>query len=246
MDNLSNPILITGASGGIGTALIDYLLTLGCTNLVCQYRANFTNLELVFNKHKLPFSKHCYSCDLTNEEAIYRMTEQISLSWEMPLKIINLAGSSSNKISWKIEKNEFEKVIEDNLLTSFLTSKAFIPEMRKCNRGKIINISSVVAFTGAFGACHYSAAKSGLIGLTKSLALELAPFEITVNAIALGYFNYGLINSIPESIQDEIRTKIPLKRFGDIESLGGLVHYLLKDETTYVTGQVFHINGGLY
>ncbi len=129
---------------------------------------------------------------------------------------------------------------------AFLCSKHFIPKMRECGEGRIINFSSVTAFTGIPGASHYAAAKAGLVGFTKSLALELANKKITANAIALGYFGTGLIDSVPEHLQAEIKTKIPLNRFGDASDVGSTVEFLLSDSAAFMTGQVLHLNGGQY
>ena len=160
--------------------------------------------------------------------------------------VINLAGGSSNSMSWKLSKIDFMSIIEQNLLSTFLCSKQFIPSMRKNKEGRLINISSIVAFSGIAGASHYCSAKAGVIGLTKALALELAPSNVTVNAIALGYFNYGLINQVSPELQEKLKSNIPLKRFGDIIELYGALIFLLNDAGAYTTGQVLHINGGLY
>jgi len=118
--------------------------------------------------------------------------------------------------------------------------------MREQARGRIINISSIVAYTGAAGTSHYAAAKAAVIGFSKSLALELAPKKIAVSVVALGYFQYGLINTIPQEHQDRIKSQIPAQRFGAASELAGLVSYLLNESGAYSGGQVYHLNGGLY
>jgi 3-oxoacyl-[acyl-carrier protein] reductase len=118
--------------------------------------------------------------------------------------------------------------------------------MREQARGRIINVSSVVAYTGAAGTSHYAAAKAAVIGLSKSMALELAPKQIPVSVVALGYFQYGLINTISEEQQERIKSQIPAKRFGEAAELAGLVSYLLNESGAYSSGQVYHLNGGLY
>jgi 3-oxoacyl-[acyl-carrier protein] reductase len=118
--------------------------------------------------------------------------------------------------------------------------------MREQQRGRIINISSVVAYTGIAGAAHYAAAKAAVIGFTKSLALELAARNVVVSAVALGYFDYGLIHDVPDGLQQEIKSRIPARRFGVRDEFGGLIAYLLSDAGAYAGAQVFHLNGGLY
>jgi len=118
--------------------------------------------------------------------------------------------------------------------------------MRTAGSGRIINISSVVAFTGIPGAAHYCAAKGAVASYTKAISLELAPKNITANTVALGYFQYGLIHQVNQQLQAEIRERIPLKRFGSGSDLGGLIKFLLSEESGYMTGQVMHINGGQF
>ena len=141
---------------------------------------------------------------------------------------------------------DFREVIDDNLTSTFLCCREFTPGMRKLEAGRIINFSSIVASTGTVGAAHYCAAKAGIIGWTKAMALELAPKRITVNALALGYFNYGLIHQLTPELQNEIKGKIPLGRFGDAKEIGGYVRFLLGEEGQYTTGQTLHINGGQF
>ena len=118
--------------------------------------------------------------------------------------------------------------------------------MRDARAGRIINVSSVVAFSGVAGAAHYCAAKAGIVGFSKSIARELISRQITVNALALGYFDYGMLYTVPEDLREAIREQIPAGRFGSAAEVGGMVAYLLSDEAAYTTGQVLHLNGGMY
>ena len=160
--------------------------------------------------------------------------------------LVHFAGSTSNGMSWKLSLEEFNRVIHANLTSTFLTCREFIPGMREANGGRIITISSIVAFSGIAGAAHYSASKAGVVGLTKSLALELASKKITVNALALGYFNHGMIHTVPENLRAQIRTRIPTDRFGEADEIGGMLKYLLSADGAFLTGQTLHINGGQY
>lgn len=239
-------ILITGANGGIGQFVAEHLLALGERNIICHYRTENDRVQSLLKKFNLDPDKHSINADLVDESSVQSMANTIKEQFGGVNRLVNIAGSSTNSLSWKMSKNDFMSVVENNLLTAFLCSKVFIPEMRENKFGRIINFSSIVGFTGMPGACHYSAAKAGLIGLTKSLALELAPKGITVNALALGYFNTGLINDVSPELQIEIKKKIPLGRFGEQQEIGAAVAYLLSPESQFYTGQVMHLNGGQF
>ena len=242
----TNTILITGANGGVGNYLASYLLQNGYKNLIMHYRSTSENIESICKKYDLPFEKHSAKANLTDENEVVEMVKKINTDFGSIHCLVNVAGSSKNSMSWKISKQDFAEVIDGNLLTTFLSSKAVIPQMREQNFGRIINFSSIVGFTGVAGASHYCAAKAGIVGLTKGMALELASKKITVNAIALGYFNMGLINDVPEEMQNDLKKKIPMGRFGESEDVGSAVKYLISPESGFYTGQVLHLNGGQF
>ena len=240
------PILITGANGGLGAELTELFLEKGFTNIACQYRSSKDHIVSVLERYDLDPERHCLFADLADEENVAQMRVKFEERFGPIWGLINLAGGSTNGLSWKLSKADFLKAIEDNLLSAFLCAKEFIPTMRKNGGGRIINTSSVVGFTGVAGASHYSAAKAGIAGLTKSLSLELAKKNITVNAIALGYFNTGLINILTPELQQYYKDLIPLHRFGTPAEIFGLLNYLLGPEGGYLNGQTLHLNGGLY
>lgn len=246
MGNNNGYILVTGAGSGIGLAIVESLLLNGVTKIICQYRSRNNDLFELLKNHNLSPEDFAVQAELTSEDDIKSLREFGMKKFGKIYAVINVAGASTNSMSWKISKENFLEIINANLLTAFLCSREFIPEMREEAIGRIINFSSVVAFTGTIGSAHYSAAKSGLLGLSKSMSLELANKNITVNTIALGYFDRGLINDVSPELQEEVKSKIPLKRFGQANEIGSLVNYILSDDAKYTTGQVFHINGGLY
>jgi NAD(P)-dependent dehydrogenase (short-subunit alcohol dehydrogenase family) len=248
------PILITGANGGIGSRLVEYLLDNGYVNIMCQYHNNKDLLEKTImyrtDQYGLDYGRfmidHTFKADLTNPDDVARLHQHTSEKIGKLWALINLAGSSSNAMSWKMTPETFMSAINANLLTTFLTSKEFIPELRDQGGGRIINTSSVVAFTGTIGAAHYCAAKAGIVGLTKSLALELANKNITVNCLALGYFDCGMITQVSEQKQTDVKSKTPLGRFGKVKEIGALIEFLISDGAAFTTGQVNHMNGGFY
>ena len=242
----SDLVLITGASGGIGRALTTLLIKAGWRNIVCQYCTQPDGIAEVLSGHDLDPRERLFRADLTDESQAAEMHQRIRNAFGPLYGLVTLAGGSSNAVSWKLSAGEFRRILDVNLMSTFLTCREFIPEMREQGRGRIINISSIVAYTGAAGTAHYAAAKAAVIGLSKSLALELAPKQISVSVIALGYFQYGLIHTIPQQQQDRIKSQIPAQRFGEAAELAGLVSYLLNESGAYSGGQVYHLNGGLY
>jgi len=239
-------VLITGASGGIGKVLAALLIEAGWRNIVCQYSTRPDGIADVLSSHGLDPQERLFRADLTDETQAAELHRRIRDAFGSIYGLITLAGASSNSMSWKLSAAEFRTILDVNLMSTFLTCREFIPEMREQARGRIINISSIVAYTGAAGTSHYAAAKAAVIGFSKSLALELAPKQIAVSVVALGYFQYGLINTIPQEHQDRIKSQIPAQRFGAATELAGLVAYLLNESGAYSGGQVYHLNGGLY
>jgi 3-oxoacyl-[acyl-carrier protein] reductase len=246
MRNNNGYVLVTGAGSGIGLAIVESLLVSGVTNLICQYRSRNIDLFELLKNHNLYPENVAFQAELTSEEDVKSLREFGTKKFGKIYAVINVAGASTNSMSWKISKEKFLEIINANLLTAFLCSREFIPEMREEAIGRIINFSSVVAYTGTIGSAHYCAAKSGLLGLSKAMSLELASKNITVNTIALGYFDRGLINDVSPELQEEVKSKIPMKRFGHSTEIAALVNYILSEDSKYTTGQVFHINGGLY
>lgn len=239
-------VLVTGANGGVGQHIARYLLENGERDLMCHYRGDRSHVDALLREFDLDPAIHAVQGDLTDEVSVAAMFDAVRDRVGPVARLVNVAGSSTNAMSWKITRDEFSRVIDDSLLTTFLCCRQAIPSMREARYGRIVNISSIVGFTGVVGASHYAAAKAGLVGYTKSVALEVASRGITANAIALGYIDAGLINTVPEPMQADIRTRIPAGRFGSKSDVGGAVRYLLADDANFFTGQVLHLNGGQY
>jgi len=239
-------VLVTGSNGGVGQYSARYLLEAGARDVVCQYRGDRSQVDALLSEFDLDPQRHAVQADLCDEASVAAMGQRLREQHGSVCRLVNVAGSTANAMSWKTTTEQFTRVIQDNLLSAFLCSREFIPDMRAASYGRIVNFSSVVGFTGVAGAAPYAAAKAGLVGYTKSLALELAARQVTVNAIALGYFDTGLIHAVPEPIQADIKTRIPLQRFGNQREVGAALAYLLSDDASFTTGQVLHINGGQY
>lgn len=232
-------IIITGASGGMGSSLAKLFL-----------EHSTAQLALHFNTHKIgiPESdrvKH-YRADLGTESGCVNLIDEVYKDFQRVDVLINNAGISMSSMSWKTNANSWKQTMDINLNAPFYLSRSVIPIMREQNDGRIVNISSIVAQTGFVGTASYAASKAGLLGLTKTLSKELAGFGITVNALALGYFNVGMIEDVPEPLQEEIITNIPKRKLGDPKTVFKTIEWLMSNEGSYVTGQTINLNGGLY
>jgi len=159
--------------------------------------------------------------------------------------VLHCAGIPSAGISWKVSTEEFRKVNAVNYEAPFFLSQGIIPSMRKKNWGRIVFFSSIVAQTGIPGTTAYSASKSALFGMTRTMASELATNHITVNCIAPGYMDEGMIREIPEAMRAEIIAKTPVAKLSDTDGIVKMVELLLSNEANSITGQVLSVNGGL-
>ncbi|MDG1146936.1 MAG: SDR family oxidoreductase [Crocinitomicaceae bacterium] len=231
-------ILITGASGGMGGA-ISTLFSTENVKLALQYNRNKVKLETCENVAH-------FQADLTDELQVSELIERVLLKFGRIDVLINNAGVSHSAMSWKTEASSWKETMAINLDAPFFLSKHVTPHFRAKKSGRIINITSVVAQTGFVGTAAYAASKAGLIGLTKTLSKELVSSGITVNALALGYFNVGMIEDVPADLQEQIIRTIPAGRLGDPKSVFKTIKWLVSDEGDYITGQTINLNGGLY
>lgn len=230
-------IVLTGASGALGKHIAKYL----------ENQGHF--LVLQYNQHSIESSSPnilTVACDLTNSESLKSLVDQTMERFGRVDVLINNAGISKSNISWKTTAEEWNQTMAINLNAPFFLSQAVIPSMRSNSFGRIINITSVVAQTGFAGTSAYAASKAGLIGLTKTLSKELAKFQISVNAIALGYFNTGMIDDVPVEVQNELLKQVPMNTLGNPEILAKTIEFLISDEAGFVTGQTLNLNGGMY
>ena len=235
---MKRTILIVGSSGGIGTALRDCFNS-DNYNVVLHY---FSNRPEISETDSLKL----YSADITNEDEVKQMIDHVVNEFGSIDIVLNNAGVSISEMSWKTNLSNWDKTLGVNLTGPFLVSKYAIPYMRASEWGRIVFISSIVAQTGFVGTSAYAASKAGLLGLTKSLAKETASKGITVNAVALGYFNAGMINDVPDLMKQNIIDSIPKKELGDPMQLLETVKYIVSDNSSYLTGQTINLNGGLH
>lgn len=234
---MKKTLLIIGSSGGLGTAMVEHFQN-SDFNLALHY---FKNEPKVAGNHI-----KTYQGDITLETQVKSLIDAVIKDFGRIDFVVHNAGVSHNGISWKVDQADWDETMAVNLTGPFLVSKYVIPHMREQTFGRIIFMSSVVAQTGFIGTAAYAASKAGLLGLTKTLAKELASKNITVNAIALGYFNTGMIHDVPQEMQEQLKAQIPMGELGDPEQLIHLIETLFSEKSGYMTGQTLSLNGGLF
>ncbi|MCW3105292.1 MAG: family oxidoreductase [Bacteroidetes bacterium] len=225
-------IIITGITGGIGNYLFNAFSEKG-EEVLGTYHLN-----------KPEGSKYssCKQLDITDTKEVEAFVKSIPATAKN-ITLINSAGISYNSFAHKSDAAEWAQVINVNLTGTFYLLRAILPLMREQNSGRIINLSSVVANTGVIGTSAYAASKAGINGMIKSIALENAQKNITINNINLGYFKVGMIDTVPKEMQEQIKNKIAKKEFGDPENILNTIQYIR--ETEYLTGSCIDLNGGL-
>ena len=234
--------LITGASGGIGKEIANILIKHNAQ--VCISGRNLDELNAL--KELLGEKCHVVTCDLSKKDEIIELIKKTDEVLGHIDILINNAGITKDNIFLRMSESEWEDVLNVNLNSTFSILKLITKGMIKRRYGRIINISSVVGVTGGAGQVNYSASKAGLIGLTKSLSQEVATRNITVNCIAPGFIETPMTEKLDDKRKDVILNSIPMNRIGTPEDLSSAIIFLASQESSYITGQTIHINGGLY
>ena len=236
--------LVTGATRGIGKSIADEFAKAGA--MVIGTATTKEGAENISNRlSSTDLDGHGIVLDVASTEQISETIKTLKQSNLMPSILVNNAGISLENLLMRIKDEEWEKVIAINLSSAFYLSKAVIGSMLKNRHGRIINIGSVQGSTGAPGHSHYSAAKAGLIGLTKSLAQEVGSRNITVNAISPGYVSTDMTKDIDEDMNQALLEQIPLKRFGKPIDIAKTAIYLASSSGSYITGETINVNGGM-
>ena len=236
--------LITGATRGIGKSIADEFAKAGA--MIIGTATTKEGAENISNRlSSTDLDGRGIVLDVASTEQISETIKTLKQSDLMPSILVNNAGISLENLLMRIKEEEWEKVIAINLSSAFYLSKAVIGSMLKNRRGRIINIGSVQGSTGAPGHSHYSAAKAGLIGLTKSLAQEVGSRNITVNAISPGYVSTDMTKDIDEKMNQALLEQIPLKRFGKPIDIAKTAIYLASSSGSYITGETINVNGGM-
>ena len=235
-------IIVTGASGGIGNSIVEKLNQAGANIL-----ASGTKVEKLDNIKKKYENIKILKFDISQtnhiEEFIENATKELGGTLDC---VVNNAGVTQDNLAIRMSLEEWQKVIDINLTSTFLISKFAIKKMLKSKAGNIINITSVVGHTGNIGQANYTASKAGIIAMSKSLALEYAKKNINVNCISPGFIKTAMTDKIDDKFKEEIISKIPSARLGEPDDIANAVLFLCSSQSSYINGETLHVNGGMY
>ena len=243
MSNLKNKnIIVTGASGGIGNSIVEKLNDAGANILATgtkiekleELKKRFTNIKII----SFDISQHSKI-----EEFINDATEKLGGTLDC---VVNNAGIAKDNLAIRMTLEEWTKVIDINLTSTFLMTKYSIKKMLKNKSGKIINITSVVGHTGNVGQANYTASKAGIVAMSKSLAIEYAKKNININCISPGFISTAMTDKIDDKFKQSIIAKIPSNRLGKPEDIANAVIFLSSNQSDYINGETIHVNGGMY
>jgi len=234
-------VLITGATGGIGGALVKRFISLEAIVL-----ATGTNSGKLDNLKKDFPNINILKFDISDHKKIEEFIENVSSQLTGLDVLINNAGINMDNISLRMSEDEWQKVIDLNLGSTFLMCKYAIKKMLKNKYGRIVNVTSIVGHTGNLGQANYAASKAGIIGMSKSLAIEYAKKNITINCVSPGFIKSKMTDNIVESVKAVLTSRIPMAKLGTGEDVSNTVAFLSSDAASYITGETIHVNGGMY
>jgi len=242
IDLKNKNIIVTGASGGIGNSIVEKLYQTGANILASGTRIE--KLEALKNKFE---NIKILKFDISQSDKIEEFIENASKELEGNLNcIINNAGVTQDNLAIRMSLEEWQKVIDINLTSTFLISKSAIKKMLKNKSGKIINITSVVGHTGNLGQANYTASKAGIIAMSKSLAIEYAKKNININCISPGFIKTAMTDKLDDKFKESIISKIPSARLGEPDDIANAVLFLCSNQSDYINGETLHVNGGMY
>ena len=234
-------VFITGASGGIGSAICEKFISDNYSLVLTSSSSEKAKIL----KEKYGNEHYYYDVDLSNSESLQNSLNLISKDHKDITVIVNNAGKTHDNLIFRMKNEQWSEVIQTNLNSNYQIIKTLLPNMLSNKYGKIIGISSIVASTGNPGQANYVASKSGLVGLYKSIAIEVAKRNINVNVGSPGFISTSMTEKLNDDQKKNYLSKIPMMRFGNANEVANLVYFLSTDDSSYITGQNFHINGGM-
>ena len=234
-------ILVTGATGGIGDSIVKKFLSLDA--IVLGTGTNSEKLEaLKKNYPKIETAQF----DISKHEKIDEFIENVFSKLGGLDILINNAGITKDNLSLRMKNEEWQKIIDINLSSTFYLCKSAIKKMLKNKYGRIVNITSIVGHTGNIGQSNYSASKAGVVAMSKSLAIEYAKKNITVNCVSPGFIQTKMTEKISEEMKNILLSKIPMNKLGTSDDVSNTVAFLCSESSSYITGETIHVNGGMY
>ena len=241
IDFKDKKILVTGATGGIGHALVKKFVSLNANVLATGTKTE----KLDSLKNEFP-NINILKFDISEHSKIEEFIENVYSQLVGLDVLINNAGINKDNLSLRMKEDEWKKVIDINLGSTFLLCRSAIKKMLKNKYGRIVNITSIVGHTGNLGQANYAASKAGIIGMTKSLAIEYAKKNITLNCVSPGFIKTNMTENILENVKAMLTSRIPMSKLGSGEDVANSVAFLSSDEASYITGETIHVNGGMY
>lgn len=239
--------VVTGAGRGIGRAIAEALAIQGASLVVAD--VNLDQAKETSDKLQSSFAgmkTTAVKLDVSKADEVKQTFDDINKKFGKIDILVNNAGITRDGFIMRMNESDWDSVIDINLKGVFLCSREAIKTMMRQKYGRIVNIASVVAFTGNPGQANYSASKAGIVGLTKTIAKEYASRGITSNAVAPGFITTAMTDALADNIKEDMKKAIPLGRFGTVEDVANSVVFLVSPQSGYITGQVIHVNGGMY
>jgi 3-oxoacyl-[acyl-carrier protein] reductase len=240
-------VLVTGGSRGIGKAIVQNAMQEGA-NVVFTYLNSTEEAESIAKELSSNFpDQQCVArqCDVSDTEAMEKLIKELIAEFKQIDALVNNAGITRDAVLARMNRDQWDAVINTNLGSMFNATKPLVLQMVKQRSGSIVNISSAVGVYGSAGQTNYAAAKAGMIGFTKALSAEIAPQNVRVNAVAPGYVYTDMMAMLDQDTLDYVKSRISLRRLGTVDDISPLVCFLLSDKSTYITGQVIQVDGGI-
>jgi len=237
--------IITGGGRGIGKAIAESFARRGANIVIVDVNLDIAK-ETALELEKTGIKSLAMKADVSNSTDVAKIFENALKEFGKVEILVNNAGITRDGLLMRMKEEDWDAVMNINLKGTFLCSKEAVKVMSKQRYGRIVNIASVVAFMGNPGQANYSASKAGIVGLTKTVAREYASRNITVNAVAPGFITTAMTDALPENVKMEMLKNIPISKFGTIEDVANAVLFFALPESGYITGQVIHVNGGMY